>query len=261
MKQQINKILSICLFLMFCVSCKTLKIDANTKLTKKANAKEVLAIHKAKEFNYKTLQSRVKVNYNDGKKEVSPSVSLRMEKDEKIWISAKFLGFTVAKIYITPYRVSFYEKLGKRYYDGNFETLSTILGQELNFEKVQNLFLGQSILALKAKDVQTTWQPPNIMSVKPQKKIANFDLELLFYLLNAKVFKYEINKQGEYLNVGYLKYQKIENQDFPETMKIEIKKAKTNRTIGMIFKGVELDKKISFPYTIPEGYTKFEIRK
>jgi len=93
---RLSKNLFVCFVVLALNSCKTLKIDSNSKLTKKSSAKQILAVHEIKEFEFKTLQSRVKTNYKDGKKSsVSPTITLRMQKNERIWMSAKFLGFTV----------------------------------------------------------------------------------------------------------------------------------------------------------------------
>jgi len=231
-------------------------VDSNSKLTKKNTVNEVLAIHKAKEFRYETLQSRIKANYNDGKKSVSPSISLRMEKDKKIWMSAKFLGFTVVKVYITPNRVSFYEKLNRKYYDGNFEALSGLLGQNIDFEKIQNLFLGQSILDVNTKALDTKWVAPDRISVRSEKQDTRFDLELLFYILSAKVSEYKVVKGDKSLLVSYSRYQKVGNQDFPEEVNVIANKI---RSIKMTFKSVEINQKLSFPYQIPEGYSQFKL--
>jgi len=258
---RLNKSIVICIALLSVVSCKTLRVDSNSKLTKKTSVKEVLAIHKAKEFKYKTLQSRVKTNYNDGKKSVSPSITLRMEKGTKIWISAKFLGFTVAKIYITPNRISFYEKLNKRYSDTDFKELSQLVGQEIDFKKIQNLFLGQSILDLNPKDLNTKWDNTNTIRIHPKKQDKRFDLELLFYVLNAKVSQYKALKGEKSLVINYSSYQKVAGQDFPNTMRLETKQKGKTRTVDMSFRSVVVDEKLSFPYSIPKGYSKFELRK
>jgi len=257
---RLSKSVFIYLILLAVVSCKAIKVDSNSKLTKKSSVKEVLAIHNLKEFKYKTLQSRVKTSYDDGRKSVSPTITLRMEKDQKIWMSAKFLGFTVAKVYITPNRVSFYEKLNRRYYDGDFKALSQFLGQEVDFEKVQSLFLGQSILDLKAKDLNTKIQGDKI-SIKPKNQDARFDLELLINMLNAKVSEYKVQKSDKLLAVNYSGYQKIGGQDFPQIMKIEAKKPSKRRAVEMNFKSVTINEKLSFPYSIPEGYSKFKLGK
>ena len=258
-KFRLNKSIYICYAFLLLVSCKSLKVDSSSRLTKKNTAKEVLAIHEAKGFKYETFQSRVKANYDDGKKAVTPSITLRMKKNEKIWLSAKFLGFTVAKIYITPNRVSFYEKLNRRYYDGNFEALSKLLGQEVDFQKVQNIFFGQSILDMKVKELDTKWVAPDRMSIKPKKQDPRFDLELLFYMLSAKVSEYKVVKGDKSLSLNYTNYQKVMNQDFPEQINIIATQPNKTRNIKMTFKSVEINQKLSFPYHIPEGYTKFKL--
>lgn len=256
---QLSKIVCACLLLIF-TSCKTLKIDSNSKLTKNSSPKEVLAIHNLKNFNYTTLQSKVKTNYDDGKKSVSPSVTLRMERDQKIWLSAKFLGFTVAKILITPNKFSFYEKLNRRYYDGDLTVLSDFLGQEVNFEQIQNLFLGQNIIDLSSKEIKSKQLGSEISLYTPKGKRA-YTIEVLFAILNAKVSAYEIEKGNKKISVKYAAYQKVNNQDFPLFMKIDSKNATTERSVEMNFRSVTIDEKLSFPYEIPKGYTQFKFRK
>ena len=256
---QLSKIIFVCLLLAL-TSCKTLKIDANSKLTKSSSVNEVLAIHNIKEFKFNTLQSRVKTNYDDGRKSVSPSMTLRIEKDKKIWLSAKFLGFTVAKIFITPNRFSFYEKLNKRYYDGDLSALANFLGQEVSFKQIQNLFLGQSIIELREKNLKAKVLD-NQIALKSLKENSNYNLEILFYILNAKVSAYKASKNNQSLSVAYKAYQKVNNQDFPEFMQIKYGKAKVLRSVEMNFRSVTIDEELSFPYTVPKGYTKFKFRK
>ena len=43
-----------------------------------------------------------------------------MIKDTAIWISINKLGFPLGKLFITPERASFYEVIGKSYFDGDF---------------------------------------------------------------------------------------------------------------------------------------------
>jgi hypothetical protein len=60
-------------------------------------------------------------------------------------VSIRFLGITMAKTLITPNKVKYYEKINGKYFEGDFTTLSRWLGTELDYQKVQNLLLGQSI--------------------------------------------------------------------------------------------------------------------
>lgn len=257
---RLSKIIFACIVLVL-TSCKTLKVDANSNLTKKSSVKEVVAIHNAKNFKYNTLQSRVKTTYDDGKKAVSPSITLRMEKGKKIWLSAKFLGFTVAKIYITPTNFSFYEKLNRRYYSGDLSVLEKFLGQTVNFEQIQNLFLGQSILDINSKEFESSGVVSNKVVLHSKNIKNNWAIKMLFFVLNAKVSAYEISKNNKQLEVSYSSYQKVNGQDFPEFMQIQATNKNTTRLVKMNFRSVTIDEKLSFPYTVPKGYTKFKFKK
>src|SRR5690606_11694734 len=85
-------------------------------------------------------------DYSDGKGSQGVTVSLRVKKDEVIWLSAPL---SVIKIMITPDRVQFYNKLDNTYFDGDFSYLEELLGTKLDFQMVQNLLLGQAILDLR----------------------------------------------------------------------------------------------------------------
>lgn len=257
---QLTKAVLACVFLVV-TSCKSLKIDANSNLTKNASVKEIVAIHNAKNFKYTTLQSGVRANYDDGKKTVSPSITLRMEKDEKIWLSAKFLGFTVAKIYITPTKFSFYEKLNRRYYSGDLSLLEKFLGQKVSFEQLQNMFLGQSIIQATSKDFETNEFNANTIVLHSKNTKDNLVLNVLFYLLNAKVAAYEITKDDKRLDIKYPNYQKVNGQDFPEIMQIKVANKGVRKSLQMNFKSVTVNEKLSFPYAVPNGYTEFKLRK
>lgn len=257
---QLSKAVLACILLVF-TSCKTLKIDANSNLSNKSSVKEIIAIHNAKNFKYNTLQSRVRANYDDGRKAVSPTITLRMEKDKKIWLSAKFLGFTVAKIYITPTKFSFYEKLNRRYYSGDLSIVENFLGKKINFEQLQNLFLGQNILELSAKEYDNSELINNKIQLSSNNIQNNLALKVLFYVMNAKIAAYEIVKNEDKLDIEYLNYQKIESQNFPELMQIKVKTKGRVKSLEMNFKSVVIDEKLSFPYTIPNGYTEFKLSK
>ena len=116
MKKALN-ILLILVVLVFS-GCKTTKRIAASdgELNKKISSKELIKEHNKSAANFKTLQSRVKVEYIQGEMEQTHSINLRIEKDKTIWLSAT-LGIVRAKI--TPEKVSFYNKLDNTFFDGD----------------------------------------------------------------------------------------------------------------------------------------------
>ena len=65
-----------------------------------------------KQLEYKKFRSRVKTTYDDGKRKQQIIINLRMEKSKSIWMSANMI-VPIAKLLITPDKVSFYEKFKK----------------------------------------------------------------------------------------------------------------------------------------------------
>ena len=59
---------------------------------------KIIKAHNAAAIDFKTLQSRLGVKYQDENRSQSVTMDLRMEKGKQIWMSARFLGFTVAKV-------------------------------------------------------------------------------------------------------------------------------------------------------------------
>lgn len=252
-KLQLIKLVTVTFLLFFISSCKSTKTGAITSITKKNSAKEIVLAHNAQDFKFKTLQSKLRVTYNDGKNSFSPSATLRMEKDQKIWMSIKVLGITMAKAYITPTRVSFYDKLNKQFYDGDFKALSNFLGTQVSFQMLQNLIVGQSIVPLdKSFKVSHTIENQTQLAPNPQNQL--YSLLVSLYNLNIKVASLKLEQKNESIEIDYKVYQKVGEQNFPKSINIVSKSNNQSKQIKMEFKSVNSNQSITFPYSVPEGY-------
>ena len=103
------------IFLILFASCKSKKnlMSANV-VAKEMSAKKVARKHIASNFDKKTVEAKLKARFNNGKLNQSISVSLKMKKDEVIWLKGtKFI--TVFKAKITPTSVSYYSPYAKNY--------------------------------------------------------------------------------------------------------------------------------------------------
>ena len=241
---------------LFIVSCKTTKVANGALVKKNTSTKQLIALHEAADFDFNTLQARLRVNFDDGKKSVTPSISLRMEKDNKIWMSIKVFGFSMGKAYITPNRVSFYVKLNKTYFDGDFKALSQFLGTEVDFKKVQNILTGQSIFDLKAKKYKSNWEAPDTFVLSPKKEDERYNFILKFFQKNMRVANYKLSQEDKKVTVNYINYQVLDKQFFPESMEFLATKPTKKVALNVDFKGVQKNTDLVFPYEIPEGYSK-----
>lgn len=240
---------------VFFVSCKSKKvISGGSSTLKKLNTKTLVKNHYANALDFKTLRGRLKIDYTDGKDEQGYTVSFRMEKDKAIWISAT-LG--VVKAYITPTRVSFYNRLQNEYFDGDFTYLSNLLGTELDYEKVQNLLLGQALFDLR-KDKYNTTELNNQYQLTPKKANQLFKTLLQIEPTNYKVAGMQLTQpeKNRVLDVQYKNYQVVDKKLVPNIIDIYVKDKNKTDIIALTFKNIELNKKFNFPYKIPNGFKK-----
>lgn len=236
------------------VSCKSKKILTDNTVNTKITAKTVIKNHYDNTLDFKTIRGRMKINYSDGSSSNGVSVSLRMEKDKTIWISAP-LG--IVKAYITPTRVSFYNKLQNEYFDGDFSYLSDILGTDLDFEKVQNVLLGQALFDLK-KGKYTADISEDFYELKPKKSLELFKT---LFRIEPKHFKITSQQlvQAEkkrLLDIEYKSYQEIDTKILPNEIFITAIDGDNENTIEIDYKGIEFNKPLRFPYKIPKGFKK-----
>ena len=233
-------------------ACGGNKLDTGGAADAKLPARTIIKNHYSNELDFKTLRGRVKIDYDDGSSAQSFGVSFRMEKDKTIWMSATL---SVVKVLITPERVSFYNKLDNTYFDGDFSYLSDLLGTDLNFEKVQNLLLGQAIFDLKNEKYRAGISNDNY-ELKPEKEYALFKRLFQLEPKNYKMALQQISQPelGRLLNVDYKTYQKIGNRIFPDTMVLTALERDERIKIEIEYRNIEFDQNVSFPYSIPRGY-------
>jgi len=247
--------------LLVTTSCKTNKkiIDKGTIET--LTTSKIISNHYSNNFKQKTVSAKLSAKYSGKKSAMNFGIKLRLEKDKTIWMSATKFGVPIAKIKITPNRVSYYEKLQKVYFDGDFALLSKWLGTELDFEKVQNILLGQAILNLN-KGKYTSGIDNNLYQLTPKR---NGDLLGILFFLNPENFKLdkqEIRNQEkqQLFSVSYPNYREINGEQFPKNINIRAIDHKNLTTINIEYNAVEFNEILTFPFTIPNGYKEIRLK-
>ena len=238
--------------LSFFISCKSTKVLADGKVDGNLSAKAIVKNHYANTTNFNTLSGKMRIDYSDGESSRGVSVSLRMEKDKAIWMSAP-LG--MVKAYITPGRVSFYNKLQNEYFDGDFAYLSKFLGTELDFEQVQNLLMGQALFNLRegkydASIVNGDYQ------LKPKKAMELFKVMFQVEPKNFKMAAQQLSQplKKRLLQINYTDYQKIDKYILPQRIAVAAIEGEDRNTVDIEYKNIEFDQPMNFPYKIPKGF-------
>ncbi len=247
------------LLLLLVFNCKSTKsVIASGEVSDRISVKQVIKEHQKNNADFKTLQSKVKIELIQGDKEQGLTFSFRMEKDKVIWLSAPF---GLARMMITPNKVRFYNKQDNEYFDGDYKLLSDFVGVDLDFMKVQNIVLGQAIYDLKDEPYQVAVNG-NSYALEPKDQKTLLEL---FYLINPSHFKMDSLQmyqqlQKRMLQVNYSSYQEIDKQILPQNIRIVAVENADEVAITMEFKSVSLNQEVRFPFNIPSGYKEIVVK-
>lgn len=243
-------VLGVLVVLVF--SCKSTSAIKSATVDESLSAKAVIRNHYYSHVNFKTLSGRMRIDYSDGASTQSVSVSFRMERDKAIWLSAP-LG--IVKAYITPERVSFYNKLDNEYFDGNFSYLSQLLGTDLNFQKVQSLLLGEPLFDLR-EEKYTVDIANDHYQLKPKKAGDLFKTLFQIEPLNYRMATQQLSQPWKklLLEINYRKYQKVNKWVLPGEIAILAVEGDHTNSITVEFRNMEFNRALNFPYNIPNGF-------
>ena len=242
---------------IFMASCKSTKVISGGTVDAKLSSKSVIKAHYQNEAGFKTLAGRVKISYSDGETSQNVSVSLRMEKDRALWMSAP-LG--IVKAYITPDRVSFYNKLENEYFDGDFSYLSDLLGTEVDFSILQNLLTGQAIIDLRQGKYDIGISNESYRLTPKEQDV----LYKTLFQVEPKNFKMALQQLSQplekrVLEIAYKNYQSLDNEILPNEIMVKAISKDNENNIDLEFRNLELNGTVNFPYSIPKGFNEIEL--
>ena len=224
------------------------------------STRKVVKNYKHALFSKSSIRAKIKAHYKDPKLSQNLNIKLRINKDEVIWMSGTFLGFSVVKVKITPTRVQYYEKIKKTYFDGDFSILSSILGTEINFNQLQNLLIGQSLVDLDKNFINEI--DGKSFKLTPKKQQTLFDVFFWINPQHHKIDKQQLNsRKSQSLTINYPNYQQIKGEFFPQNISITAIEPKQTTQIDLIYKNVTFDEQLSFPFKIPANYKKINLKK
>ena len=244
--------------IVFLIGCKSKQSVTTADANENTEVSKVINGHYKNEHDFTTLNIRANAKYEDEKQSHSMNADIRIKKDDIIWINIKFLGIPMAKAMITPTKVSYYEKINNTYFEGDFSMLSNWLGTDLDFNKVQNLFLGKAIDDLtKDKWVSEVVEKMFKLSLPNSSDIAKeFYFEGANYLLKKETITQA--SQNRNLEIRYPSYKEEKEMFLPNEINIKAEQ-KNKVTIDIEYKNTTFNENLSYPYSVPSGYTAVEI--
>lgn len=245
---------------IFALSCQSKKVLVQQGMaSNEISANKIIENYYNNKVDFATVYIKSDASYQDSKQSQNVSAEIKIKRNEKILISVRFLGITMAKALITPKEVKYYEKINGNYFEGDFDMLSNWLGTDLDFMKIQNMLLGNSIDDLKSERYNESIQDSLFkLSSQPNKEISkNFYFESKHFLVKKQEIA-QLSKERK-LNITYPEHKDFGNTIFPLGVVIEAiqKTDKTNITID--YNSVTFNEELSFPYSVPNGYKRIFI--
>lgn len=249
-----KKIVVITFAILSLVSCKTKQAALTESNAGEEKAvKEIVQGHYANTKDFKTLMIKASADYKKGKNSFSANAEVRIKKDEIILVSVRVLGITVAKAIITPTRVSYYAKTSGEYFDGNYAALSKWLGDDLDYTKVQNIFLGNALYDLnKGKYFASLENGQHKLQSAERSMLSKlFLFEGGKYLLKVETIT-SAGQTPQRLDIQYPSYKEYPKAILPTAIKIEAEQEELIN-VNIEYNTVTFDENLTFPYEIPQG--------
>jgi len=167
----------------------------------------------------------------------------------------------------TPSGLQGYEKWNKTYIESDFSYLNRMLNVNfIDFNALQNLLIGKTFIPVNEKDFTLTQNAQgSVLTSSENLKFTN----------NGSVSEYAVSlqyspqldlttvvlnnaKSAERLEVTYSNWVTFENMRLPKNVKINIKGTKSSQ---IMLENTKFESsKMDTPYSVPNNYTKTEIR-
>jgi len=204
------------------------------------------------------FKAKSKISFSSPDKSLSSSANIRMKKDSIIWISVSpIFGIEAARGFISQDTIVFMDRVNKDVYRYNYETLSSMLNFEVNFEMVQSIILGNQVFDFKGEDNFSKKSG----ELKIGQKRGRFELETTAAIDNRKVRNVKVKEipDGSKMEIIFSEFNIIAEQAFPFNTNVEIvsKGTKGDETtkVEINHSKVEVgDTPISFPFSVPGKY-------
>ena len=248
-------------------SCKTNTVKPPVSVTAPfANSAAFYKeITRKADFNQVKINSRVDVQ--TGSTIPTLDATIYVENGRKVWMNMIAVFFNVGRGIATPTGIKGYEKWNKTYIESDFSYLNKMLNVNfIDYSALQNLLLGRTFIPVNEQDFVLTQNPQGYLlsSAKNLKfanggKISEYNVAMQYSEnldLNSVKLKNAASKDE--LEVNYSNWIALENLRLPKNVKINIK---GNKQSQILLENTKFDtSKMETPYSVPNNYTKTEIR-
>ena len=241
------------------VACKSPLVPSSRAPIKDIKIKELTKSIGKNKLNYKNFRSRVKTTYDNGKRKQHIIINLRLEKSKFIWMSASMI-VPIAKLLITPQRVSFYEKFQKTFFEGDVSYINQRFDTGFEFKDLQNLLMGLPLININ----RGSWESishPKYYILTPKTNKSQFRPTFFFDPNNFLLLEQRFMVSGtQYsITIRYFNHQKIEGEFVPRNVQISLFDGLALTRVNLEYTRADFPEQLSIPFDIPPDYQPTEM--
>ncbi|NMM48653.1 DUF4292 domain-containing protein [Marinigracilibium pacificum] len=214
------------------------------------------------DFNY--LKAKGKIKLETDANETNATVNIRIKKDSIIWMSlGSAIGIEGGRVLINRDSMIMINRLDKNYKVFTFEELSEKYKFDVNYDILQSLLLGEMpIEDLDDAEIERSGNFYKVTQNYRDKEVVNMVNSVTLKLENITMTDSPVPNK---LNVTYRNFDYPKGKTVPVAFTSMIyleyyeDNAKFMAQIGLEYNKVELeDKPVSFPFSLPDKYTRVE---
>ena len=249
-----------CLLILLIVNgCKSLTVLPSKKPVESIKVKRLIENLEKSEEKINTFRARIKATYTSKKIKQTVSINLRFKDDKFLWMSANIF-IPVAKLLMTNEKIFFYEKFQKKYYEGDYEFLNSILGTNFRLQDIQNILIGNPIDNLKKVKIKRIENPEYYVFINASSE--KYRTTYFFDTENFRIREQRfllLDKKNSILSIKYPLYQKTSGKIIPKQIQISSFINGEFVSISLELIRVDYPSELTIPFKFPEGYSKIKL--
>lgn len=224
------------------------------------------------QMDFEWFSARANISYINNKNKTDFRGQLRMQKDSVIWISfSPALGLEVARLKITPDSIKFMNRLDRVFFEGDYQLLNNFLQTTVDFDILQSLLIGNDFSfyennSFRASIDAMEYRLSTTSRTRLKRSLIQGDVPNIFIQniwLNPESFKItrmnlkELGEDNKRLEVDYGNFVPAGSKLFPSSISFDLQ-ANHKIILSIDFSRIELEKEQSFPFRIPDKFSKIE---
>jgi len=259
--------------LLLSVSCTTSRKAIREPLMEEG-AEFLINKLKENELKFSTLSAKFTAVYAHDRKKTNLSGQLRIKRDSMIWISiTPMMGIEMARFMLTPDSIKYLNRINSTSLSKDFKFINQLLNKTLDFDMAQAFLTGNDFSLYETNTFRAGIDNQEYrLSTSNRRKLKRhvrrsedeISIPLQSIWLDPESFKIlrvvlkEAERDSRKFTAEYSGFELSGEQQMPALLDYRIETDDEKIRIRIEYSKLQLDQDLSFPFSVPEGYTAIE---